>query len=92
MFLVMLCSGACSTSVVNPQWLMYYKNAVEVQSLSIFLCLWVQGAQLVVYVSVEVRLVPGVFEAQDRNGIVRFFCIFISLGCRPTLLTLAPLS
>ena len=43
------------------------------------------------HVSVAVRLALGVFEAEERNGIVRF-CNFIIFGCRAPLLTLAPLS
>ena len=39
---------------------------------AIFLCLWLWGAQFVVHVSVEVQLALGVFEGEERNGIVRF--------------------
>ena len=44
------------------------------------------------HVSVEVRLALGVFEGEQRNGIVLFLYNFIILGCRAPLLTLAPLS
>ena len=40
--------------------------------MCIFLCLWLSGAQFVVHVSVEVWLALGVFEGEERTGIVRF--------------------
>ena len=40
--------------------------------LTIFLCQWLRGAQLVVHVSVDVRSALGVFEGEECNGIVRF--------------------
>ena len=38
----------------------------------IFLCLWLSGAEFVVHVSAEVWLALGVFEGEERTGIVRF--------------------
>ena len=41
------------------------------------------GAEFVVHVSVEVWLALGVFEGEERNGIVRFFVISSFLGVEP---------
>ena len=40
--------------------------------MPIFPCLWLSGAEFVVHVSVEVWLALGVFEGEERTGIVRF--------------------
>ena len=39
----------------------------------IFLCLWLSGAEFVVHVSAEVWLALGVFQGEERTGIVRFW-------------------
>ena len=41
--------------------------------IAIFLCLWLSGAEFVVHVSAEVWLALGVFEGEQRTGIVRFW-------------------
>ena len=45
----------------------------RIDALQIFLCLWLSGAEFVVHVSAEVWLALGVFEGEERTGIVRFW-------------------
>ena len=49
-----------------------YALCMKREELSIFLCLWLSGAEFVVHVSAEVWLALGVFEGEERTGIVRF--------------------
>ena len=57
------------------------KDAIDTWDLcpNIFLCLWLSGAEFVVHVSAEVWLALGVFEDEERTGIVRLgLPIFLS--------------